>query len=130
MIRKFSSNPVRLAITLGDPAGVGPEVVLRSLARRKAHSRDEILLIGRASLYTDLARHLKLPLSFFDLDDPKARTSQARSFPCFHPDRFPKRIVLGKSVAAQTQLAVRSIEAAVRLAMEGIIDGIVTPPLY
>lgn len=129
MTSDFSRNPVRLAVTLGDPAGVGPEVALKALARRPRRAGEEILLIGRAPFYAALARRLKLRLSFCDLDDRSDRTSGGRAFPCFHPDHFSATVVRGRSVPRQTKLAVRSIEAAARLAMEGIVDGIVTPPI-
>ena len=119
---------MRLAVTLGDPGGVGPEVTLKALARFKHSPSEEILLVGRAPFYESLAHKLHLRLSFYDMDRPPAKPAPG-AFACFHPDIFPKRIILGRSVNTQTRLAVRSIEAAAKLAMEGIVDGVVTPPI-
>ncbi len=48
----------RLAVTLGDPAGIGPEVVLKALADPETTSDCEVTVIGSQALlqniYTDL----------------------------------------------------------------------------
>jgi 4-hydroxythreonine-4-phosphate dehydrogenase len=53
----------RLAITLGDPAGIGPEVVLKALADPEVTSDCEITMIGSRSLlqstYTQLRQRLE-----------------------------------------------------------------------
>jgi 4-hydroxy-L-threonine phosphate dehydrogenase PdxA len=38
----------RLAITMGDPAGVGPEIIMKSLAHREAREICQPLVIGDA----------------------------------------------------------------------------------
>ena len=103
----------RIAVTLGDPAGIGPEVVLKALSVLPKKIRHQVILLGPASFYEELAQKLKLNLSV----------------PCYFEGSFPKKIILGRSVHNQTTAAVRSIELAVRLAMEGKIDAIVTPPI-
>ncbi len=108
-----SASSARIAITLGDPAGIGPEIALKALARCKI-SPDRFLLLGPDSLYRDLAKKLRLPLRV----------------PCHFPFDFPKKIVRGRSSSALTVAAVRSIEWAVKLAMTGQVRAIVTPPIH
>lgn len=105
-----------LAVTLGDPAGIGPEVTLKALAAWGKNSKAKILLLGKASFFAGLAREMGIQF------DP------AR-FCCYFPWNFPKKVCRGHADPALTTLAVRSIELGVKLAMEGRVDAIVTPPI-
>ncbi len=114
---RSGNNRSRLiAVTLGDPAGVGPEVALRALARLPKKNLKNIVLIGDEVFYASLARKLKLVLPFKHIR--------------FYFDRkVPLNIQRGRSDNALTKLAVRSIETAVLLAMRGEVSAIVTPPI-
>ena len=103
----------RIAVTLGDPAGIGPEVALKALSRLPAAKRKKILLLGPGPLYENLARKLSLQFDFQWL----------------FTEPVPRKMVFGRSVNSQTRLAVASIDLAVRLAMQGGVDAIVTAPI-
>src|SRR3989338_7746090 len=119
---------VRIAITLGDPAGIGPEVTLRALCvLRKSNSK--ILLLGKARVYRELAKKLKLNLSFEDVQDFSCWDKKSKFIPCYFSYQMPEKISMGSSDKKLTTLAVRSIELAVSLAMKGTIDAIVTAPI-
>ena len=127
------SNPFtsenRIAITLGDPAGIGPEVTLKALSAFHKLSRAKILLLGRASFYRDLARHLALDLSFKDIHGLSEWNGAGNFIPCYFPGDFPKKIHRGCSDNHLTRLAMASIELGAGLAMRGIVDAVVTPPI-
>lgn len=119
----------RIAITLGDPAGIGPEVALRSAAKLSGSYRKKILFLAPASFYAPLAKKLRLSLSFEDILDPSLPAKKTGSFSCYSQNIFPEKIVLGRSINAQTRLAVQSIDLAAHLAMKGLVGAIVTPPI-
>ncbi len=68
----------RLALTLGDPAGIGPEIVLKALADPILRQQAQITVIGDAGLLAKIHRSLKLkavepvqdPAQFSILDYP------------------------------------------------------------
>jgi 4-hydroxythreonine-4-phosphate dehydrogenase len=96
--------PGRRAVTLGDPRGIGPEIVARAL---DAAAGAEVTLIG--------AREQLAPL-------PAARHEEVGS--------WRERPGVARSRAAQAgQLAGRAVERAVHLAMTGAVDAIVTAPV-
>ncbi len=109
----------RIAITLGDPAGIGPEITLKALHAWPHRSKAEILLIGDPEFYSCLARNLGVNFSFRDH--------------CFFPSKagelFPKKIKYGEIDPHLTLLAVRSIEMAASMALHRKVDVIVTPPV-
>jgi 4-hydroxythreonine-4-phosphate dehydrogenase len=123
------SGSFDLAITLGDPAGIGPEVTLKALHRLFSGKNPRIVLLGRALFFEALSKKLRLPLLFRDVTDPAALGRKGRGFACFFPGRFPKKIARGRSDRLLTQLAVESIRLGVRLAMSGKAAALVTPPI-
>src|SRR5947209_17703187 len=50
----------RIGITMGDPAGIGPEVVLRAVAEAEIRNRCVPIIIGYAQLLAQTARTLDL----------------------------------------------------------------------
>ena len=48
----------QLALTLGDPAGIGPEVVLKALADPAAHQHCDITVVGSAQVLQQQYEHL------------------------------------------------------------------------
>ena len=91
----ISRSVDRIAITLGDPAGIGPEVTLKTLVRLAPSRRRRILLIGPASLYDALARKMRLRLRFVEIDRPSVRT-QDGAVPCLYPYAVPPRLERGR----------------------------------
>lgn len=118
-----------VGITLGDPAGIGPEVTLKALHRLKGKLSFQPVLVGRASFFSALSRRLKLKLSFADVATPGDFSESHAKIPCFFDGTFPQKMPLGRSRPRLTVLAVRSIELAAGLAMAGVLDAIVTAPI-
>ncbi len=103
----------RIAITLGDPAGIGPEVTLKALSSLPRSTRKRILLLGPGRLYSATAKRMGLKTDF----------------EYFFTEPGPEKFTLGRSDASLTRLAVTSIDLAVKLAMEKKISAIVTAPI-
>ncbi|OGW80960.1 MAG: 4-hydroxythreonine-4-phosphate dehydrogenase PdxA [Omnitrophica bacterium RIFCSPHIGHO2_02_FULL_51_18] len=124
------SKGERIAVTLGDPAGIGPEVVLKSLAVWLKKPAAKILLLGSARFYADLANRLKLKMVFTDIQNlSQWDTLPACVVPCYFFEKMPEKIARGRFNAALATLAVRSIKLGAALATEGEVDAVVTPPI-
>lgn len=94
---------VRLAVTLGDPRGVGPEVAARAVSVLAAEPDSPYLTgIGPAEFLDDSPFHEHLSIGNWNGSGDAVRAGM---------------------------LAGRAIEAAVRLALDGAVDGIVTAPI-
>lgn len=124
-----------LGITLGDPCGLGPELVVRALADAPQHYQERgerLILIGPLSA---LVRALEGRPRFFEvLDDTAPVSEQLAARP---PGAYfvePKDLSdldypPGAPAVAGGLAAGRSLDLAVRLARAGIIRGLVTCPL-
>ncbi|MEZ6019772.1 MAG: 4-hydroxythreonine-4-phosphate dehydrogenase PdxA, partial [Planctomycetota bacterium] len=51
----MSQTPVRIAVTMGDPAGIGPEIVGKALVQARPALNAEYLVIGPAACRGDIA---------------------------------------------------------------------------
>ena len=119
-----------LAITLGDPAGCGPEIVARVASNPAAANSARLVCIGDASV---LAKALPVVGSQFSLH-PISDLGQARFAPgtievldLHNVDLTSLRI--GQMQAAAGQAAYEYVTTAIDLALAGQVDGVVTSAL-
>ena len=105
----------RLALTVGDPAGIGPEVVLRALASAdRPHSA--VVVYGPMESLFDRARRFGLRL-------PQDLRARVVDVPVGEP------VALGRISAAAGRAAARAVLRAVDDVKAGRVDAIVTAPL-
>ena len=106
---------VRLALSVGDPAGIGPEIVLRALAAAERPEADCVVYGPMAALLERSRR--------FGLSLPRDLGARVVDIPAEHP------IALGKTSAAGGRAAAEAVLRAARDAREGRVDALVTAPL-
>lgn len=127
-------SPRILAFTQGDPAGVGPEIVLKTLAARPATSELRPLVVAeRAAI--DAVRPLVPELDF---DRLVAVTSPEREALAALPDAAialldpvgaAREIEFGEPSAADAGGAIAALDAGIELARRGVADALVTAPV-
>jgi 4-hydroxythreonine-4-phosphate dehydrogenase len=104
----------RLALTTGEPAGIGPEVVLKALSAERRPAV-ELSVYGPADVLEERARR-------FGLAWPVADVRVVDIGPA-------GEIVLGRASPAGGHMAAAAVLAAARDAMAGHVDALVTAPL-
>ena len=103
-----------IGITMGDPAGVGPEVVVKALAHGEVYDFCRPLVIG------DRKR----------LDKAIAITgAKPKALECIDLGLVPEDLPFGKVSAQAGEAAYRYIERAVKMALDRDIDAICTAPI-
>jgi 4-hydroxythreonine-4-phosphate dehydrogenase len=118
-----------IGITMGDPAGVGPEVVMKALARPDAYALCRPLVIGDAWQLERAKAILKLNLEIFSVSDPQKAKFKPGTVDLMDLALLSSDIPYGKVSAAAGEAAYRYIERAVQLALDGSIDAICTAPI-
>ena len=117
-------GPAPLAVALGDPAGVGPEVVAKAWAVREAHDLRPFFAIGdRRSVEAVWSG----PVTVITHPD-EALSVFSAALPMLQVDD-PGDIVPGVPNLAGARCALDSIELAVGLARSGSASGLVTGPV-
>jgi 4-phospho-D-threonate 3-dehydrogenase / 4-phospho-D-erythronate 3-dehydrogenase len=118
----------RIGITMGDPAGIGPEVVLKAVAEEEVRRTCIPVIIGDAQLLAHTARTLDLQ-SGYDIvraDEPFPEHSEPV---IYHLDNITGLIEPGIESGAAGKAAGGYIEAAVELCAAGSIDAVATAPI-
>jgi 4-hydroxythreonine-4-phosphate dehydrogenase len=97
-----------LAVTLGDPRGIGPEIAARALAEPLPA---DVTVVGPEDQIAPLSTHQKISVGTWGLG---------------HGDSTPDR---SRTIRAG-RIAGNSVEVAVKLALNGDVDAIVTAPAH
>jgi len=119
----------RIAITMGDPAGIGPEVVLKAVAEEEIQRVCVPIIIGDAQLLAHTARTLDLQ-SGYDIVRSGEPIPEVLSEPIiFHLDNINGVIESGVESGPAGKAAGGYIEAAVELCAAGSVDAIATAPI-
>lgn len=123
-----------LAITLGDPAGVGPEVAFRALhAPRRL--RADVVLVGDLGVARACARRLGLDAPIQEISAEQLARGDHGSrgaLPLLGPAARalrPNERRPGKPTRAGARVAYQSIVTATELACAGVVDAVCTAPV-
>ena len=131
-----ADNRPILAITIGDAAGIGPEIVIKALARPKVRQLCRPIIVGDLAV---MEEHLR----FWPSGEPPAIVPAWRdggadvegwdwsseALPVLQPGPPLAGLEVGKLSAMAGRGAVEYVLAAVALAKAGKVEGIVTAPL-
>lgn len=123
----------RIGITIGDPAGIGPEITLKAVANVEVLECCQPVIIGDARYLAHWARVFDLARG---LDVIHTEAGSLVSLPAlsespviYNLNNIPGNIEMGREQAACGRAAGQFIEAAVQLCQRGEIDAITTAPI-
>ncbi|MEC7612408.1 MAG: 4-hydroxythreonine-4-phosphate dehydrogenase PdxA [Pseudomonadota bacterium] len=118
-----------IAITLGDPAGVGPEVVLKTVLTTPQPKHPWILIGSLWSLQRS-AGALELPMP--DINEINSIAEATAPVSLLQPGACPAPadFAFGKVQVACGELAVRSVEFAARACLAAEVSAMVTAPIH
>ena len=142
----MTGTPVtpRLALTLGDPAGIGPEIVLRVLEewRRESVQTWTPVVVGEMRALETAAARLVARVAVTELGlEPIDATGDGSALSkCLgelssdaiavvDPVSTARKITLGRPGADDARAALAAIDCGLRLADEGAVDALVTAPV-
>ncbi|MCJ7661633.1 MAG: 4-hydroxythreonine-4-phosphate dehydrogenase PdxA [Anaerolineales bacterium] len=119
-----------LAITMGDPAGIGPEIVLKALQDPEVYQHCRPVVIGDRRILERASAWVETHLKFEVVTDPAEGKSNPGVFPLIDLENArPEDCPVGEVSAAAGRAAVGYVEKACDLALAGEVDAMVTAPL-
>ena len=120
-----------IAITMGDAAGVGPEVIIKSLAHPEVYAQCRPLVIGDAQRLKEAARITLSALSIRSLsaDEIEDAKFQLGIVDCIDLKLIPSDLPWGRLSSMAGGAAYQYLEVAARLALAGKVAAICTAPL-
>ena len=119
----------RIGITMGDPAGIGPEVVLKAVAEEEVRSLCTPIIIGNAEVLAHNARTLDLNCGYDIVRQGEPLPREIKNPIIYHLDNLNGFVEPGIESGAAGKAAGSYIEAAVNLCAGGLIDAIATAPI-
>jgi 4-hydroxythreonine-4-phosphate dehydrogenase len=123
------NHPI-LGISMGDPAGIGPEVTLQTLARPDIYRICRPLVIGDLGVLQKAREILGLDLELLAVDDPGQGSYAPGQVDIFDMHNLrPEDHVFKQVTAAQGKAAFEYVVKNIELAMEGLTHGTVTGPI-
>ena len=118
-----------IAVTMGDAAGIGPEIIVRALAHEEVYERCRPLVIGDMGRLRLAAGVVGSTPTLLAVADPAHARFQAGTICCVDLGLIPPDLPWGQVSAVAGDAAYRYIERAVTLALANTCDAIVTAPL-
>ncbi len=123
--------PPLVAITMGDPAGVGPEIAVTALADERVRRACRPLLVGSAEVFSDAARIVGSAARVVPFTDPGAARWGARFLNVAESEAAPlAELPRGEVSAASGAAGYQAIARAVQLALAGTAAATVTGPIH
>jgi 4-hydroxythreonine-4-phosphate dehydrogenase len=116
----------KLAITIGDPGGIGPEVVVKALSTASKECLP--VIVGDFSVIEEAVTAFRVPVIIRKIEEVNEAFPSPGSLWCFDPGPL-RTFVRGKPDAKNGSACVGYIKRAVELAVERRVDGVVTAPI-
>ncbi len=119
-----------IAITMGDPCGIGPEVVVKALADPRVYASCRPMVIGNTYAMNQAVKATGLPLIIRETDDPIGAGEDPTTVDVVDIHNLnPEDITVGQISVPCGKAAMEWVTKAGELALAGIVDGIATAPL-
>ncbi len=120
-----------VAISMGDPAGIGPEIIVKALMRADVHALCRPIVVGDAGVMRRAIRFANVAATV----NPIKRTSEAR-YALSAIDVYDLGNVdlettpIGQVSAAAGDAAFNAVRTMIQLAMAGHVHATVTAPIH
>jgi 4-hydroxythreonine-4-phosphate dehydrogenase len=124
-----SERALPLAVTMGDPAGIGPEIVLKSYLRRADRGLPPFALYGCPRTLADRAKMMGLEIAIREISAPtEALQIFSAQLPVL-PIPVARDAKPGNPLPENAMGTISAIEQAVRAVVAGEASAIVTAPI-
>ncbi|MGQ9525525.1 MAG: 4-hydroxythreonine-4-phosphate dehydrogenase PdxA [Armatimonadota bacterium] len=124
-----SGIPV-IAVTAGDPNGVGPEVAVKAVLYGRLENTARCVIVGRPQDVEQAAALCGADVRPKVVGPEEARAEAGRGLVVVPAGvNVTARAVYGRPTKESGSTAVASVELAVRLALDGIVDAMATAPI-
>ncbi len=129
MKTKGESKPI-IAVTMGDPAGIGPEIAVKALSKPDLYDICNPLVIGDLKVLERVSEKLEIRLNFKVASSPKEAVYMPGTIDVIDLNNIDIDILkIGKASAGSGSASIRYIEKAVEYALRMEVDAVATGPI-
>ena len=125
-----ASDRPAIAVTMGDPCGIGPEVVVKALSDPRVYASCRPLVVGNVYAMQRAVELTGLPLRINESDDPETAGRNDRVVDVLDIKNLDTEdITVGRISPACGKAAMEWVTKAGELALSGAVAGLATAPL-
>ncbi len=126
----MSHTPPRIALTPGEPAGIGPDLCLMLAAAEPTQIPAQLIAIADPDLLRERARQLGLAIDIVEVGNAAAAATPDR--PCLRVQPLPlaRPAQAGRLDTANAAYVLATLAEAVDGCLEGRYDALVTGPVH
>lgn len=121
----MSTQTPPLALTMGDPCGIGPEIVAKTLAQRQ----ERAIVYGSVAAMRHIVQRLGIDISIRRISTPEEARFNENTIEIVETSPHLPVLPIGQIHAAAGQAAFDALIAAIAAAKRGAVSGIVTAPI-
>lgn len=119
-----------IGISMGDPAGIGPEICAKALSQIVLYDRCRPLVVGDAAVMREAIRQLELPLRVATIKQVSEATFQPGVIDVLDLGLVDMAVLQPGHVSAMAgHAAFEAVRTVIQLAMAGELDATVTAPI-
>lgn len=118
-----------IAITMGDAAGVGPEIILKALNDKEIYENCHPFVIGDGKILDRANQFVNTNLAIHSISEVSEAKFDYGTIDCLDLDLLPKDLPIGQVSAEAGNAAFQFLKKAIELANDQQIQGICTAPL-
>ena len=124
------SNKPIIGVTIGDPAGIGPEISIKALLEQSIFKLCKPVLIGDLALLKTVSEQLGLQVEFRVLGSPSEAKGEKGFIELIDLKNVDvKSLVVGVASAEAGRASIQYVEKAVEYALKREVDAISTAPI-
>ncbi|OQX54488.1 MAG: 4-hydroxythreonine-4-phosphate dehydrogenase PdxA [Candidatus Cloacimonas sp. 4484_209] len=115
----------KIGITIGDPSGIGPEVIIKSLNILRKIEKSQFTILAPYGFLEEYAKRINIPLTLPTVNNVENSKKKITVLPVMNKISF----LIGKPTASSGETAYRIIKYGIEFAMAKKFDAIVTAPV-
>ncbi|MFT5692641.1 MAG: 4-hydroxythreonine-4-phosphate dehydrogenase [Oceanicoccus sp.] len=122
---------LRIAITPGEPAGIGPDLVVQLAQHQEQLSQNaEWVIIADPQLLQDRAKQLDLPLTLTTFNPERPPQKRKNAELCILPVELLKHCTTGVLDKENAAYVISTLDKATQGCIDGQFDAMVTAPVH
>ena len=118
-----------IALTLGDPAGIGPEIIVKAFQDEILTINTRVLVIGDAKTLEKVAQQIAPEILIHSIESPKEGWYQPHTIDVIDLNNVSETLPIGKPSAESGKASYEAIQKAVALVLKDEAAAIVTCPI-
>jgi 4-hydroxythreonine-4-phosphate dehydrogenase len=118
-----------IGITMGDPAGIGPEIIVKALLKKVVYSQCKPVVVGDAGVMQQAVDFLDVKLKVNAISNISDAKGKYGTIDVYDLANFKQPVVYGVVSAEAGRAAFESIVKVIELAKSAEVDATVTAPI-